>query len=437
MSATNFFSRSLLSLTFVFFALVARAELEISLSPSKTNGVYQLGETIIWQVKVSGDDSTAIHQANYVLKQGGATVIGRGTLAFTNGTCSIQTSLSEPGTILATVTATNTSQQVIKALGGAAVAPEKIPPSSPCPADFDAFWQAKLDELSAVPENPELEKGVSGVTNVEYWKITLNNIRGTHIQGQLARPEPGGKLPAMLIVQYAGVYPLQKQWVTERAAQGWLVLNIMAHDLPIDESAAFYQAQATNELNNYAAIGRDDRDRSYFVRMFTGCYRAAEYLSERPDWDGKTLVVTGTSQGGIQSFATAALNPKITALLTLVPAGCDNTGDLAGRQPGWPGWLIGVSAAGKEKVRQTSRYFDAVNFAARVKCPSLVGLGLIDTTSPASGVFAAFNQLRGPKEIVVMPHAEHKNRNGSQALYSKRFDAWNKALVKGKTVPPE
>ncbi|MEI6197897.1 MAG: acetylxylan esterase, partial [Verrucomicrobiota bacterium] len=218
MSITDFSRRSLFCLTFVCFALVAHAELEISLSPSKTNGVYQLGETIAWQVKASGNDSAAIHQADYVLKQGGATVIGRGTLALTNGTGSIQTSLVEPGTILATVTATNVSQQVIKALGGAAVAPEKIPTSSPCPADFDAFWQAKLNELSAVPEQPVLEKGVSVVTNVDYWKLTLNNIRGTHIQGQLARPVRGEKLPAMLIVQYAGVYPLQKQWVTERAA---------------------------------------------------------------------------------------------------------------------------------------------------------------------------------------------------------------------------
>ena len=40
----------------------------------------------------------------------------------------------------------------------------------------------------------------------------------------------------MFIVQWAGVYALQKDWVTQRAGEGWLVLNINAHDIPIDES---------------------------------------------------------------------------------------------------------------------------------------------------------------------------------------------------------
>ena len=54
--------------------------------------------------------------------------------------------------------------------------------------------------------------------------------------------------------------------------------------------------------------------------------------------DGHTLVVTGNSQGGLQAIVTAALNPKVTAVLTLVPAGCDMNGPLAQRQAGWPGW---------------------------------------------------------------------------------------------------
>jgi len=59
---------------------------------------------------------------------------------------------------------------------------------------------------------------------VDYFKVTMDNIRGSRIRRQLARPKAGGKLPAMLIVQWAGVYPLQKGWVTERAAEGWLAL---------------------------------------------------------------------------------------------------------------------------------------------------------------------------------------------------------------------
>jgi cephalosporin-C deacetylase len=67
---------------------------------------------------------------------------------------------------------------------------------------------------------------------------------------------------------------------------------------------------AATTLKDYVSIGNDDRDKSYFLRMYLSCYRAADYLAHRPDWDGRTLVVTGTSQGGMQAIVTAGLHPK-------------------------------------------------------------------------------------------------------------------------------
>lgn len=408
----------------------------LTLTPNKPDAIYQPGEKITWRADVRSDAGATIKQATYVLKRGGGTVIDQGAVNFTAGSATIQTSLKEPGTILAEITASNPGGQAIHALAGAAVAPEKIPVSSPCPGDFDAFWKAKLGELATVPENPVLTPQPAGKPGVNYYKVTLDNIRGAHIQGQLARPAAGGKFPAMLMVQYAGVYPLQKNWVTDRAAEGWLVLNIMAHDLPIDEPASFYSNLLNGSLKDYVAIGNDDREKSYFLRMFLADYRAAEYLSQRPDWDGRTLVVAGTSQGGLQSFVTAGLHQKVTGLMALVPAGCDATGDLAGRKPGWPYWMSKAAGHDADKVRETSRYFDAVNFAARVKCPALVGLGLIDVTAPPSGIYAAFNQLKGPKEVVVMPESNHHGDNHTQAPFLKRATEWRAALLKGQSIPP-
>jgi cephalosporin-C deacetylase-like acetyl esterase len=345
--------------------------------------------------------------------------------------------LPEPGTILAEITATNTGHQTLKVLAGAAFAPYQIPVSAPCPVDFDSFWKRKLAELAAVPENAVLKQESSGKKNVAYWQITLDNIRGAHIHGQLARPVSGKQFPAMLIVQWAGVYPLDKTWATDRATEGWLALNIMAHDLPIDRPASFYEEQNEHKLKNYAAIGNDDREQSYFLAMFLACDRAVDYLTERSDWDGKILVVTGTSQGGLQSFVAAGLNHKVTAAMALAPAGCDNTGELVGRQPGWPYWVANDEAGhDKKKLLDTSRYFDGVNFAARINCPVLVGLGLIDTTATPSGIFAAVNQMQGPKEVVVMPNADHHGHDNSQAPFAARSAKWRKALLNGLPVPP-
>ncbi|MEI7729348.1 MAG: acetylxylan esterase [Verrucomicrobiota bacterium] len=407
---------------------------DLVIKAEKAGAVYQAGETITWRVELRGGGAD-IKEASYVIKKAGASVHHQGTVTLSGGAGTVQTKLDQPGTLLLEVVAKVPGAKEIRALGGAAIAPEKIPPSSPCPEDFDAFWKGKLDELAKVPANPVLEQGKSGKDGVDYWKITMDNIRGTHIRGQLARPAQGAKLPAMLVVQWAGVYGLNQGFATGPAAEGWLTLNITAHDLPIDEPESFYKQQNDGPLKNYTAIGNDDREKSYFLRMFLACYRAVEYLAQRPDWDGKTLIVTGTSQGGLQTFVTAGLNHKVTALLALVPAGCDNTGGLADRKPGWPYWMANVAGKDEKKALNTSRYFDGVNFAARIKCPALVGLGLIDTTSPPSGVYAAFNLMQGPKETVVLPDSDHRGKNNTQAPYSARASVWRKALLAGSPPP--
>ena len=309
-------------------------------------------------------------------------------------------------------------------------------PSAPRPNDFDAFWETKINELKTVPANPQLEPADAGKPGVNYWKITLDNIKGTHIQGQLARPAKGTKFPALLIVQWAGVYGLQKSWVTDRAEEGWLTLNIEAHDLPIDRPETFYKEQAAGLLQNYPAIGNDRRETSYFLRMYLGDYRAAQYLAERPDWDGRTLVVMGGSQGGQQTLVTAGLHPKITAALAEVPAGCDMLGPDAGRAPGWPMWYWQTQGKDAQKVHESSRYFDAVNFASHIKCPILVGAGLIDEVCPPAGVSAAVNQIHAPKELIFFPYGGHQDENHTHAAYTQRcWGDWLPALRQGKPAP--
>lgn len=412
----------------------------VVITADKPSGVYEVGQTVHWTV--TSISRTAPDDLAYVVAPNQGKSIASGTLSFSSGVASVDATFTEPSTILLKVQGKDADGKEFTAAGGAVAGINQIRPSADCPADFDAFWSAKLRELASVPVDAEVTPADAGRAGVKFAKITLANIRGTHIRGQLARPAAGEKFPAILIVQYAGVYPLQKSWVTDRAADGWLALNIEAHDLPIDEPATFYQQQFDGPLKNYWAIGNDNRETSYFLRMYLSCYRAAEYLASRPDWDGKTLVVMGGSQGGMQALVTAALNPRITAAMAEVPAGCDMLGPAIGRRGGWPqwyDWTHGVDWKHDEdaaNVHQASRYFDVVNFASRIKCPTLVGTGLIDETCPAAGVIAAFNQIKAPKELVILPNAPHQNEHDSHAAYEKRlWGAWLPALLKGNPPP--
>ena len=404
-------------------------------TPDHADGIYHTGDTVRWRVRWEGGGE-APATFDYVLKKGGLTEIAKGTTTLTDNAAAVEAKFDAPGTLLLEIRTKTTTPRGRRVVGGAVADPEKIETSAKRPADFDSFWASKLKELAAVAPEPKLEPGDAGKAGVSYWKITMNNIRGTHIQGQIARPVEGTKFPALLIVQWAGVYGLNKGWVSDRAAEGWLALNIEAHDMAIDQPASFYQEQNSGPLKNYPAIGNDDRDTSYFLRMYLSCYRAAQYLAERPDWDGRTLVVMGGSQGGLQTLVTAGIHPKITAALAEVPAGCDMLGSDVGRAPGWPQWIRNTGTKDAQKVCEASRYFDVVNFTSRIKCPVLIGAGLIDETCPPAGVLAAASLIRSPKEVILFPHGGHQDENASHGAYSKRcWSDWLPALRQGKPAP--
>ncbi len=398
----------------VLTALAAQAaELKVAVTPDHATGTYAAGETVTWTVAVTSDGQPAAGEVQYWVKSGGLLDIATGRAPLTDGQATIAAQRDEAGTLLLLARYEPQPGQKAEGLGGAVFDYEQIAPSAPEPDDFDEFWAAKLAELAAVPANVKLEPAASDRPDVEYFTITMDNIRGTRIYGQLAKPKGKTGLPALLQVQWAGVYPLQQNWVTGPASQGWLALNIIAHDIPALEPKEFYDNLNATTLKGYPTQGREDRETSYFLRMYLSCYRAAEYLATHPDWNGGTLMVQGGSQGGGQSVITAGLHPKVTAFAADVPAMCDHTGHLAKRAPGWPrlvGWGAEPDSA---TALEVSKYFDAVNFAKRVKCrEALVGVGLIDTTCAPAGVIAMYNALPCAKQLAIMPLAGHGGNHG-------------------------
>ena len=399
---------------------------QLTLTPFKPSGIYARGELVGWNVTVPA--GAAADGYTYALRKNNLEVIKSGTLDVSHPTA-IEATFDEPAMVFLEVssTAADSKPQV----AGAAVAPEQIRPSIPGPRDFDRFWAAKIRMLQRVPANPLLTAGASDKAGVEYATLRMDHLDGRHIYGQVAKPARAGKFPGLVLFQWASPpYPLQKPWVTDRAAEGWLTVDIEPHDVLPDQPQAYYDA-LPQELKEYNKIGRDDRDTNYFLQMYLADYRAVEYLASRPDWDGKTLVVMGTSMGGQQSLCTAALNPKVTALIVHVPSGADQNGPLHGRASGYPN-----VPADNAKALAAAPYFDTVNCAPRIRVPSLVSMGFVDTVSPPVGVLAAFNQIRGPKEAVPMVDSPHNHlaTPEQQAPYTTRSAEWLRTLVAGGDV---
>jgi len=435
----NFRKRFIPKIVIAMILLLAVGRLcsaqQLTLTPFKATGIYAIGEKVGWTVSLPQGEALA-GDYKYTIKKNNFDTIKTGTLDFSSGSAAIEITLDEPAMLYVQITPPRgaaTSPSAGGLIVGAAVAPDKLQPSIPRPADFDEFWDSKIKLLVAIPANPVVTPKDIGRADIDYAAIRLDHVNGTHVYGQLAKPKKEGKFPGVVIFQWASPpYPLQKQWVTDRAAEGWLALNIEPHDVLPDQPRAYYNA-LPQSLKNYTSIGVDDRDKNYFLQMYLADYRAVEYLASRPDWDGKTLIVMGTSMGGQQSICVAGLDPKITGVIVDEPSGCDMNGPLHGRASGYPNW-----PANNPKIMKTAEYFDAVNFASRIKVPALVAMGFVDTTAPPVGIWTAFNQMQGQKEAAPMidsPH-NHLATAAQQLPYTKRSAEWLATLVKGEDVTP-
>ncbi len=427
--------RSILSIILIGFFLCCAAEenAQIKVSLNNESGIFKIGEEAVWTVSVNGVSKEEAAAASYKLLRDGKEQLSAGTLDLSSGAKTFSGKLDKPGTMIVHIQVPYAKAKKGKHLkkdSGAVVAPGAIKPSMPVPDDFDAFWEKQLKRQEAVPMNAQLTPETVPAPNVLSWKISMDTIDGQKIQGRLCKHKKEGKRPALLIVQWAGVYGLNPHWSIWRADNGFLVLNILAHDLPIDKDKAFYKEMANGKLKRYATQGNDDREKSYFLRMFLSCSRGVDYLAQHPDWDGKNLIVTGGSQGGFQAFVAAGLNKKVTAVIAAVPAGCGHTAPVADRGIPWPSWLHGDE--NNEAKINASRYYDGVNFASRMECPTLVGFGLGDPVSRSTGIIAAINQMKGPVEAILHPHGNH---SGPLTEYDPRSKAWYEAVLQGKKIP--
>jgi cephalosporin-C deacetylase len=407
---------------------------DLLLVPLNQSGIYDIGQSVGWTVKTVPSTTRPAGKYGYVIRKNNLDVIKSGQIDLSDGEARIEVAVQEPAMLYLEIKPPGDQPRGKRPIvAGAAVAPLELKPSVPRPDDFDAFWQAKIQMLQKIPINAVLTPGDGGNPEVDYATVKMDHVNGTHVFGQIARPKKGDKLPALVIFQWASPpYPLQKPWVTGHAAAGWLTLNIEPHDVLPDQPRGYYNS-LPRELKNYQSIGQNDREHSYFLQMYLADYRAVDFITSRPDWDGKTLVVMGTSMGGQQSLCVAGLHPRITHVIVDEPSGCDTNGPLHGRQSGYPNFPSADPA-----VMRTALYFDAVNFAPHIRATSLVAMGFVDTTAPPVGVWTAFNQIAGPKEAAPMidsPH-NHLATAAQQLPYTSRSAQWLDILVHGGQVTP-
>ena len=388
----------------------------VMVSPDHKDWNYRVGEKAHFEVSVL-KSSTLLNNIEVNYEAGPemypevkkTTVLKDGTMKWTG-------TMQQPGFYRLKVVAKVDGKEYTGACT-AAFSPEKLVPTTVDPADFDAFWSKALEEARWTALDPQRELLPDRSNeDVNVYQVSFQNIRwGSRTYGILSVPVKPGKYPALLRVPGAGVRPYTGDTYT--APTKAIVLEIGIHGVDVTQPQTFYDNLMNGALNGYWNYGMDNRDDSYYKRVIVGCVRSVDYIASLPEWDSKTIGVTGASQGGFLSYATAALDNRITFLAAVHPALCDHTASLKGVACGWPHYFYWNKGKGKEKQIETSRYYDGVNFVRRITCPALVSFGYNDDVVPPTTAYATYNILKGQKTLSVYQQTAH-------FWYQEQWDEW-------------
>jgi cephalosporin-C deacetylase-like acetyl esterase len=387
----------------------------VVVTPDRADWTYRPGDPVTFRVNVVRDGHQ-VQGATVTYSFGpemlpptteASAVISTAPLTVAAGT------LTAPGFLRLIATA-EIDGRTYRGVGTAGFAPDQIQPTQTDPPDFDAFWTAERTRLSALPLDARWTPLPDyGTADADCWQVNLQNVAvvegASRLYGILCMPKAPGKYPALLSVPGAGVRPYRG--LSEIAGRGVITFQIGIHGIPVIQPQEVYDGLGRSALNGYWAYGLDSRERYYYRRVYTGTLRANDFLTSLPQWDGHNLGVTGGSQGGALAIVTAGLDARVTRLAAYYPALSDLTGYLHGRAGGWPHVFRateGPNVHREDSKIATSRYYDVVNFARRVKVPGLYSWGFNDETCPPTSMYAAYNVITAPKQLRLAYDTGHR-----------------------------
>lgn len=434
----SFASAVLLTLMSVpFFALGVdeiKDEFSISAFASRESSIYMINEEVTFLVSLNDREGKPCpgKTLEFVLTGDGG-LERKGTVITEEKPVEIKTSLSRPGFILLEVRlnkfpdAGKRPTVLAKMNAGAAVEPLSIKPGTPCPEDFDIFWNNELKELrarktsikeTAVPEEhiPEEFKGKVKAYDIRIEDGILN------LSGVLTMPaeSKSGSLP--IIIMFGGASwmgaPLCANVALEYNA---LCFFMNKHDTQnrFENEEELKAARNRPDVRNYQRNGVENRDTYRMKDVFLRIVRSLDYVKSRPEWNREVIISWGPSLGGAQAIVAAAFDPQVSLCIAGAPAMCDHLGANNQQVSGWPNIIRNTKNPDiRTAIEKTMPYFDMVNFAKRVKCEVIFGVGFIDTICPPTSVYAAYNSLgTDRKSMYDVPMGDHGGNFKGKGLH--------------------
>jgi cephalosporin-C deacetylase len=285
------------------------------------------------------------------------------------------------------------------------IKPEQIVSQHKRPVDFDDFWQTTKDELAAIPAKfkitamPKMDRD-----NRHVYAIEMQSLDNMTIRGWMTVPI---------------TKKTNKKFAVLLGLPGYQVaLNPL---LGTDDDLAIITLNVRGQGNSRGPVNtrRDEficyhveNKEKYVMRgVIADCLRAVDFIFAQPDLRHDQILVSGGSMGGFLSVATAALDKRVSLCSTQNPIMCDIrnlTNDTEFPMSMIKKYVKTQPGLTLNQVLDNLDYFDVKNFATLLKCPTIMGIGLLDPFAPPGAEYGAYNNIKSNKRIMVFKDLGHE-----------------------------
>ncbi|WP_150267420.1 acetylxylan esterase [Paenibacillus tepidiphilus] len=290
---------------------------------------------------------------------------------------------------------------------------------NPRPADYDAYWEAALEEMRATDPQVELIPSEFQAPYAECFDLYFTGVRGARVHAKYIRPK-GTAAPHPAVLQFHGYSGDSGDWQDKLqfAALGfsYAALDVRGQGGLSEDSGG----HKGNTFQGHFIRGLDDAADNLLMRhVFLDTAQLAAIVMGFEEVDENRVGATGWSQGGALTIACAALEPRIKRAATVYPFLSDYKRV----------WEMDLAKDAYGELREYFRkfdpqhkrekevftklgYVDIQHLAPRIRAEVLYGVGLMDSICPPSTQFAAVNKIESPVQTEVYPDFGHEGLPG-------------------------
>lgn len=265
--------------------------------------------------------------------------------------------------------------------------------------DFDEFWNRSIAELKTIhPAFKSIERPDLSNNRIQVFEISMRSHDQIRVRGWLEVPR-NATTPLPAVIRVPG-YGQNMKPTGKRDDMIVFSFNPRGHGNS--------QQDISGQPENFWIRGLDAPQTYYYRGSYLDCIRAVDYIASRTDIDQAKIAVWGGSQGGGFAFATAALDSRVDHCVADIPFLCDWTNYF--RLTHWPEmdtWIADQPRRSWESTLRTLSYFDTMNLADRIRCPTIMSVGLQDSVCPPTTCFNTFNRIPGEKQYRIYPNKRH------------------------------